>query len=227
VLKPFLRGKDVKRWSVQFAEQYLIKIESSENKDHPWSNKSDQEAELIFKETYPAIWMFMNQYREQLIKRCDQGNYFWELRSCAYWNEFETFKILYQEIATYQAFSWDESNLFSNNKTFLIPGSSKFILALLNSSSVWFFLDYTVGKMAGGTYAMQTPYISQIPIPDPKKDPKRVKQIEKLVEKILKQKQTNPAADVHDLEQQINQHVYQLYDLTIDEISLIETTIEH
>jgi len=70
-------------------------------------------------------------------------------------------------------------------------------------------------------------YVEQIPIPDPQKDPKRVKQIEKLVEKILKQKQTNPAADVHDLEHQINQHVYQLYDLTIDEISLIETTTQH
>lgn len=44
VLKPFLRGRDVKRWSVEFAERYLIKIESSENKKHPWSDKPEKEA---------------------------------------------------------------------------------------------------------------------------------------------------------------------------------------
>ena len=48
VLKPLLRGKDVKRWEVNFAEQYLIKIESSENVIHPWSGKTAVEAEQIF-----------------------------------------------------------------------------------------------------------------------------------------------------------------------------------
>lgn len=55
VLKPFVRGRDVKRWQVDFAHQYLIKIESSENKKHPWSSKSEKQAEKIFAETYPAI----------------------------------------------------------------------------------------------------------------------------------------------------------------------------
>ncbi len=48
VLKPFLRGRDVKRWRTEFAEQYLIKFESSENKTHPWSGKSEREAETVF-----------------------------------------------------------------------------------------------------------------------------------------------------------------------------------
>src|SRR5262249_23263315 len=48
VLKPFLRGKDIKRWRVDFKEQYLIKIESSENKRHPWSGKQETEAEKSF-----------------------------------------------------------------------------------------------------------------------------------------------------------------------------------
>ncbi|MFM7903691.1 MAG: Eco57I restriction-modification methylase domain-containing protein, partial [Microcystis sp.] len=76
VIKPFLRGRDVKRWCVDFAEQYLIKIESSENKEHPWSKLSGQEAEKIFDETYPAIYKHFSQFRKSLIKRCDQGRFF-------------------------------------------------------------------------------------------------------------------------------------------------------
>ena len=79
IIKPFLRGRDVKRWSVDFAEQYLIKIESSENKDHPWSNKPEKEAEKIFAKTYPAIYKHFEQFRSQLISRSDQGKFFWEL----------------------------------------------------------------------------------------------------------------------------------------------------
>jgi len=121
VLKPFLRGRDVKRWRVEFADQYLIKIESSENKKNPWSGKPEEAAEKIFAKTYPAIHGFFDDMRKALIKRYDQGKYFWELRSCDYWQEFEHPKILYQEIATYQAFAWDDSGAYTNNKTFLIP----------------------------------------------------------------------------------------------------------
>ena len=76
VLKPFLRGRDVKRWQVEFAEQYLIKIESSENKTHPWSGKSAKDAEDLYAVTYPAIYAFHQQFRAGLIKRADQGNTF-------------------------------------------------------------------------------------------------------------------------------------------------------
>jgi adenine-specific DNA-methyltransferase len=166
VLKPFLRGRDVKRWSVNFAEQYLIKIESSENKQHPWSGKSAKDAEKIFAKTYPAIHARFDELRGELSKRSDQGKFFWELRSCIYWQEFEQPKIVYQEIATYQAFAWDSQKLYTNNKIFFIPNSTYYLLSILNSQITWFFLDRIVGKMAGGTYALQSIYTSQIPIPN-------------------------------------------------------------
>ncbi|MCX6635638.1 MAG: Eco57I restriction-modification methylase domain-containing protein, partial [Acidobacteria bacterium] len=165
VLKPFLRGRDVKRWRVAFADQYLIKIESSENKTHPWSGQSEKEAEKIFAKIYPAIHAFFDSQRKALIKRYDQGKYFWELRSCDYWQEFKQPKILYQEIATYQAFAWDDSGAYTNNKTFLIPEAAKILLALLNSSVCWWFLGQTASKLQGGAYAMQSPYVSAIPVP--------------------------------------------------------------
>ncbi|MBK6327420.1 MAG: Eco57I restriction-modification methylase domain-containing protein [Chloroflexi bacterium] len=165
LLKPYLRGQDIKKWQPGFDDQYLIRIESSANKKHPWSNKSEEEAERIFAETYPAIYAFFQPLRSKLINRFDQGQYFWELRACAYWGEFSHTKIIYQEIATYQAFAFDDSGFHSNNKTFLIPEASKVLIALLNSKVVWFFLDKITSKLQGGAYAMQMPYVSQIPIP--------------------------------------------------------------
>lgn len=164
VLKPFLRGRDVKRWRVEFADQYLIRIESSENVGHPWSGKPDKDAERSFAKTYPAIHKYFETMRKDLIKRYDQGRYFWELRSCDYWREFEQPKILYQEIATYQAFAWDDSGAYTNNKTFLIPGASRLALTVLNSPVSWWFLDKVASKLQGGAYAMQTPYVGQVPI---------------------------------------------------------------
>ncbi len=48
ILKPALRGRDVKRWLPETADYYLIKIASSENMNHPWSGKNEREAESIF-----------------------------------------------------------------------------------------------------------------------------------------------------------------------------------
>src|SRR4029077_9708259 len=101
IIRPFLRGRDVKRWQAQHNGQYLIKIESSENKHHPWSGKSLAEAERIFAKTYPSIYEFQKPFRHDLKKRSDQGHYYWELRSCDYWREFEKPKLLYQDIARY------------------------------------------------------------------------------------------------------------------------------
>jgi hypothetical protein len=166
VLKPFLRGRDVKRWHAEFSDQYLIHIESSENRKHEWSDKPSKQAEKIFAETYPAIHDWFKPFRAKLIKRDDQGNYFWELRSCAYSENFQQTKILYQEIATYQAFAYDRSGAFSNNKTFLIPLDDLALLGLLNAKITWWFLNQVCSKLQGGALAMQTPYVFQIPIPD-------------------------------------------------------------
>ena len=212
VLKPFLRGRDVRRWQADFAGQYLVRIESSDNKLHPWSAKTDRDAEKIFSIEYPAIHARFEEFRDQLINRDDQGKYFWELRSCKYWDEFEQPKILYQEIATYQAFAWDDSGAFSNNKTFLIPGADYYLLALLNSSTVWYFLDKVASKLAGGAYAMQSPYLSKVPIP--KVDVTERKAISALVQKCLNAK----GQDVAHWEAEINDRVAHLYGLTAAEI---------
>ncbi len=168
IIKPFLRGKDIKRWNVQFAEQYLIKIESSENKQHPWSGLPLAEAEKLFAKTYPAIyaWFISEGRRQQLIDRTDQGHYFWELRSCAYWEKFEQPKIIIPAIAASPIASIDELGYFSNNKsTIFIPTSIALASSCVNSPIAAWLATQTFATKQGGFFDFEPRYSGQIPIP--------------------------------------------------------------
>ncbi|TRU94116.1 MAG: class I SAM-dependent DNA methyltransferase [Microcystis wesenbergii Mw_QC_S_20081001_S30D] len=220
VIKPFLRGRDVKRWCVDFAEQYLIKIESSENKEHPWSKLSEQEAEKIFDETYPAIYKHFSQFRKSLIKRCDQGRFFWELRSCIYWQEFEQPKIIYPNICKRNEFAWDELGYYTNQKAFIISSSDKVLLAVLNSNVVMFLFKNLLSKLQGDFYEPSSIFMKDFPIPNATESQRTA--IEKLVQKCLDAKKDDPTANTSELEKQIDHLVYKLYQLTYNEVKIID-----
>ena len=220
VLKPFLRGRDVKRWGVNFAEQYLIKTESSENRTHLWSEQDAEEAEEIFASTYPAIHDHLQSFRDRLIDRYDQGKYFWELRACAYWKEFEKTKIVYPDIAKEAEFAFDDDCYFLGNTLYLLPTKEMWLLGLLNSKAVFWFYTKTSTQIRGGFVRFIAQYVSQIPIPKTKTADES--SISKLVDKILSAKRTAPDADVSELENEIDRVVYSLYNLTPEEISIVE-----
>jgi adenine-specific DNA-methyltransferase len=220
LLKPFLRGKDIKRWRVEFAEQYLISIESSDNRDHPWSGKPMAKAESIFSEAYPSIYKWLLPQKEKLIKREDQGKYYWELRPCKYWGEFNKNKIVYQEIATYPHFAFDESRALTSKTAFFIPSDDLFLLGILNSSLVLWFLKNTCSSIQGGALTMQTIYLSKVPIVTPSTQ----QPIIELVREILRTINNDNSTDVEKQQRQIDEIVYQLYSLTPDEIELVESS---
>jgi hypothetical protein len=222
ILKPFLRGRDVKRWRTDFAEQYLIKIESSENKDHPWSGKSKKEAEEIFEKTYPAIHKHFENLRSELLKREDQGKYFWELRSCAYWQEFAKPKIVYQEINRTDCFAFDDSGYFVNNKLFMLPDAPRLWLGLFNSQLGRWYLHSFTGVPFGGFLALQWPVMKSFPIPAASAAEQAA--LSGLVDGILAAKRTGDAATVTALEAEIDTHVFRLYALTPAEIALVKST---
>ena len=163
ILKPFLRGRDVKRWRVEPQDIWLIFTRRG-----------------IDINRYPAIHKHLKQFKAQLIPGVPggrkPGSYQWyEIQdNIAYWKEFEQQKILYQEIATFQAFSYDRSGSFANNKTFLIPTKDLALLGILNSKLAWWFLHQICSKLQGGALAMQTPYVSQLPIASAKPEQHRL-----------------------------------------------------
>jgi len=220
ILKPFLRGRDVKRWQVEFAGQYLIKIESSENKQHPWSGKPEKEAEKIFAKTYPAIHGFFDKMRKPLIKRCDQGKYFWELRSCDYWQEFEQPKVIFGRFMDKPTYAYDSEGYYHNDALYFASRVSSFVAAIMNSPVNWWFLSQICTDLQNGYLQALRQYQEQIPIPPA--TPQQKTELEKLVEKILSAKKANPSADVLALESEIDQIVYKLYGLTDEEIGIVE-----
>lgn len=168
IIKPFLRGRDVKRWQVDPADKWLIKIPSSENASHPWTGLPVAKAEAIFKAEYEAIydWWIKEGLRSRLIARTDQGRYFWELRSCAYWDEFEKPRIIYPDITTKVAFAFTEAVAFSGDTTFLIGTSERWIVGVINSSCSNWFYNQISPAIQGGFLRFKTIYVNQIPVPN-------------------------------------------------------------
>jgi adenine-specific DNA-methyltransferase len=178
ILKPFLRGRDVKRWRIEYEDLWLILIESSENKDHPWTGKKEEQAEKIFKARLPAIHAHFDHLRENLIARCDQGKYFWELRSCAYYEAFSGPKVIYPDIYEHQSFAFDDKSLFSTNTTYFIPHEThaRFLTAILNSTAVEWFYGQISNRIRGGYLRAFSDSMQQIPIPPAESD--AVRQVE-------------------------------------------------
>ncbi len=168
LLKPFLKGRDIKRWRVNFSDRYLIKIESSENKIHPWSGKSAEEAEIIFKKTYRAIYDYLatGKNRQRLIKRTDQGTYFWELRSCSYWEEFSTQKIVMGRFMDKPTYAFDDEGYYHNDALYFVAGANRFLAAVLNSPVIWYCLRKSCTDLQNGFLQALRQYQEQLPIPN-------------------------------------------------------------
>ena len=222
ILRPFLRGKDVSRWSVNLSRLYLIRIESSANKKHPWSGKPQAEAKKIFEQTYPAIARWLAPFKDKLVARDDQGNYYWELRSCDYWDEFATPKIIYQDIARYFGMAWDDSGSLLVNTCYFIPNAEKWMLGILLSSTMRFYVEKSLGSDEGGFIRLFTIHVEKFPFP--KTSEAEQSALSGLVDRILAAKRTGDAAKVQDLESEIDTHVFRLYALTPAEIDLVKGT---
>ena len=211
IIKPFLRGRDVKQWVVEFGNQYLIKIESSENKLHPWTGKKEPEAEEVFAKCYPSIYLHFENYRQGLIERSDQGRYFWELRSCSYWKEFDMKKVIWPDISISPQFCWNESDSVVDMTAFIMTGVEKWLVAVLNSSTwFWYFSQFS-SQIQNGYYRFKAQYCEKIPIPNATPDQKCL--LELAVSAILTALTPNPspACGRGEWERLINGLVYELF----------------
>lgn len=216
VIKPFLAGRDIKRYQTPGSDRYLILFEKGITNQKRGSQAPDEWLQY----RYPAIYNILQPFEEKAKARYDKGEYWWELRACDYYGEFEKPKILYQEIMTFQAFTYEQTGLYTNNKIFIMPGAPLYLLALMNSKVVWMYLNNIASKLQGGALAMQSPYVLSIPIPDI--STKQADALESLVTQILTLKRSDPAADTSALEAEVDGLVYRLYGLTEAEVAIVE-----
>jgi hypothetical protein len=137
IIKPLLRGKDIKKYSVIFANKWLI---NSHN--NPPVNI----------ENYQAIKEHLDQYYDKLEKRSDKGITSYNLRSCAYLSSFEKDKIIYPEIASNpNAFEYDKNGYYLDKTAFLIEGNNlKYIISILNSKSLLHYMKQSIRQVGHG-----------------------------------------------------------------------------
>lgn len=224
LIRPMLRGRDLRKWQAMSVKDYLITIPSSTDKEWPWSSaKNELEAEQIFEETYPAIYQHVKGYHERRIQGTNKGKYYWEFRSCAYYSEFDKPKIIYRRIAQSLDAVFDTLGTVGLNTTFFMPTDDLSLLAILNSKLFDWFARHKFQSLndpwTGGGLEFSTQYMKKVPIADRTEAQKAA--LSELVERILE----DPNSDqVREIEQEIDALVYELYGLTDDEIELIKQT---
>jgi hypothetical protein len=208
IIKPWLRGRDVKRWQVDWAGQYLL-----------WTYKG------IAIEKYPVVLEYLSQFREKLAKRWEpsRGQCEWyELRPCDYYAEFEKPKIVYPNICKRPEFAFDETNLYTNQKCFIIPTTDKYLLGALNCSVTFFLYCQILPKLRGDFYEPGHVFLKDFPIALPTASQRAA--IEALVRKLLDAKGQGP--QVAEWEHELNAVVYEVYGLTDEESNLVEQVFQ-
>jgi hypothetical protein len=165
LIKRFLRGRDVKRWVTMWDEKWHIVIPSSQNRRWPWSAMGSAQAEAVFQDTYPGIHAYLKKFEDELRARQDKGEYWWELRPCDYYGDFEKNKLLVQCIAYYSQFAYDDEFFYVNNKVLVIPTGDLFLLAILNSRITWWIMNRTFQHMKDGGLSVDVQYLKRLPVP--------------------------------------------------------------
>ncbi|MBL1320044.1 MAG: N-6 DNA methylase [Methylophaga sp.] len=172
LLKPFLEGKDLKKWHSEPRELWLIFTRRG-----------------IDIEQYPAVLEYLTQFQQRLTPKSKEwdkqqkalpkneqekwsgrkaGPYQWyEIQdTVAYYDQFEQPKINYGHFSPNQLFGFDSQGYFSNDKTYILPNADHFLLGILNSSVSWLLITSMCPFVRGGYYEVRAYYMETLPIPN-------------------------------------------------------------
>ena len=216
LIKPVLRGDDLRRWKTEDTDHYLIFTRRG-----------------VDIEQYPAVKQYLSQYRKRLEPKKSReqefgrkkGNYKWyEIQdTTAYYAEFEKPKIIYPETGKFMYGCYDTTKTFGLNTTFFIPTNDLSLLAILNSRLFDWYARHKFQNLkdpwAGGGVRFFTQYMKKVPIAD--RTAAQKAKLSDLVKQILANPQSD---DVRKIEREIDDLVYELYGLTDAEIELIKRT---
>ncbi len=167
LLKPFLEGKDLKKWHAQPRDLWLILMPKGWTREKMGEQFNAGEAWAWLQKNYSAIAQWLESFAEKAQKRTDKGEFWWELRACAYYAEFEKPKIVYPDLSQGSKFFLDKKSYFFPNTAYFIQNDTNYLLSLLNSNVIWFFLKGISDAMRGGEWRVRlfAQNIERIPIP--------------------------------------------------------------
>ena len=227
ILKPVLRGRDIRRYRAKWAEQWLIIAKFGSYRQLP--------------ENYPAVHEHLKKHEKKLRARGQcrysrsgsrknpaadyDGQHHWlELDNNPkdeYLDTFAKEKLFWMDMSNIGRFAYSEAEMYCNDKGFIMTGESlKYLCAILNTTIIKLFIENTALTTGLGVVQWKKFAVERLPIP--KISAARQKPFIELTDRILQAKATNPAADTSALEADIDHLVYQLYGLTTEEIAVVE-----
>ena len=218
LIKPILRGRDIKRYSYEWAGLWLI---------------STFPALKLNIDDYPALKKYLENFMPRIAQSGEKGcrkktsNKWFETQdNIAYYEDFEKEKIVYPNMNKEFIASYDTQRFYTNQKCFIITSKNEnltYLTALLNSKlNFWYFKQIGATLGANG-YEMSKIFVEKLPIPKiTKENQNLVDELVKLVNQILALKAQISSADTSQLEFDIDNLIYKLYNLSPNDIKIIE-----
>ena len=197
LIRPILRGRDIKRYAYEWANLWLINTH----------NGVKGKIERIHIEDYPAVKAHLDLYWDKISKRADKGDTPYNLRNCAYLEDFSKPKIVWGNLNIKAGYALVEDFAFVNAPSPMIVPSSKYLLAVLNSKIADYYIRLLGVTRNGGYFEYKPMFVEKIPIP------------KNVDESIISEIETSIA--VKD-EVKIDASIYNLYGLNKEEINFIE-----
>ena len=160
IIRPILRGRDIRRYGYEWADLWLINTHNGVKDSH----------ERIHIEDYPAIKQHLDYYWDKIESRADKGDTPYNLRNCAYVDEFSKPKIVWGNLNTRGSYAMAPENMFINAPACMIVPGSQYLLAMLNSKVA----DYYIRKLGvvrnGGFFEYKPMFVEHIPVPIPREE---------------------------------------------------------
>lgn len=218
LIRKMLRGRDIKRYSYEWAGLWVIGTFPSLKLDI---------------EQYPALKQYLSQFLPRIEQSGEKGcrkktsNKWFETQdNIAYYEEFEKEKIVYPETTQGAYFVYDNKGIFLEKTAFFIVCENlKYLLGLLSSNLItYYYKNFSQGcKLGTKGYQYNKHALENLPIPKiNSKNQNIVDELINLVDEILKAKEQDKNANTQELENKINSLVYKLYNLNEEEIKTIE-----
>ena len=196
LIRPILRGRDIKRYGYVENGLYLINTHNGIRGKIP----------RIRIEDYPSIKAHLDQYWDKIEKRADQGDTPYNLRNCAYLDDFSKPKIVWGNLNLKASFALVEDNSFINAPSPMIVPASNYLLGILNSKLADYYIRRLGVTRNGGYFEYKPMFIEQLPVPVDCK-------FKTIIEEAVSRRD----------ERQIDKNVYAMYGLSSEEIHYIES----
>ena len=210
IIKPVLRGRDIKRYQEEWAGLWLIDTHNG------YGN-----VPAVNIDEYLAIKHHLGKFYPQLKRRHDQGRTPYNLRNCAYHEEFAKEKLFWRRVTRKGKFAYVGDEMQCINAGFMLNGNSlKYLCAVLNSELISWYMQRSLPTSGTGTFHWEKVHVERLPIPKIQVGEQRP--FIWLVDTILTAKETDPLAETRDQEEEIDWLVYTLYGLNEEEIAAVE-----